>query len=94
MSLYKQRLNVNGSLSRYKARLVANGRGQQEGIEFDETFRPVVKPATIRTVMPFFVVTFQKRFICINQLAFEIHSTLIMFAFLRISIWCETGPRA
>ncbi|GKA32198.1 ribonuclease H-like domain-containing protein [Tanacetum coccineum] len=38
-------------LSRYKARLVANGRSQQQGINCDETFSPVVKPATICTVL-------------------------------------------
>ncbi|GJW19138.1 ribonuclease H-like domain-containing protein [Tanacetum coccineum] len=50
MWLYKHKYNADGSLNRYKARLVANGRSQQQGIYCDETFSPVVKPATIRTI--------------------------------------------
>nr|GEY50361.1 ribonuclease H-like domain-containing protein [Tanacetum cinerariifolium] len=38
-------------LSRYKARLVANGSTQIEGIDVDETFSPVIKPGTIQTVL-------------------------------------------
>ncbi|GJT02309.1 ribonuclease H-like domain-containing protein [Tanacetum coccineum] len=49
MCLFKYKFNADGSLSRYKARLVANRRSQQQGINYDETFSPVVKPATIRT---------------------------------------------
>ena len=44
-------LSLSLSLSHYKARLVANGRSQQQGIDCDETFSPVVKPATIRTIL-------------------------------------------
>ncbi|GKF64180.1 ribonuclease H-like domain-containing protein [Tanacetum coccineum] len=51
MWLFRHKYNADGSLSRYKARLVANGRSQQQGIDCDETFSPVVKPATIRTVL-------------------------------------------
>ncbi|GKD48930.1 ribonuclease H-like domain-containing protein [Tanacetum coccineum] len=51
MWFFKHKFNADGSLSRYKARLVANGRSQQQGIDCDETFSPVVKPATIRTVL-------------------------------------------
>ncbi|KAI3757628.1 hypothetical protein L6452_05170 [Arctium lappa] len=51
MWLFKRKFNADGSLSRYKARLVANGRSQQQGIDCDETFSPVVKPATIRTIL-------------------------------------------
>ncbi|GJX25508.1 ribonuclease H-like domain-containing protein [Tanacetum coccineum] len=43
--------NADGSLSRYKARLVANGRSQQQRIDCDETFSPVVKLATIHIVL-------------------------------------------
>ncbi|GJS96866.1 ribonuclease H-like domain-containing protein [Tanacetum coccineum] len=42
---------TSGTLSRYKARLVANGSSQQLGVDFDETFSPVIKPATIRAVL-------------------------------------------
>ncbi|GKD72804.1 ribonuclease H-like domain-containing protein [Tanacetum coccineum] len=51
MWLFKQKFHADGTLSRYKARLVANGSNQQHGVDFDETFSPVVKPATIRTVL-------------------------------------------
>ncbi|GJT97946.1 ribonuclease H-like domain-containing protein [Tanacetum coccineum] len=51
MWLLKHKFNADGSLSRYKARLVANGRSQQQGIDCDKTFSPVVKPAAIRTVL-------------------------------------------
>nr|GEV40746.1 ribonuclease H-like domain-containing protein [Tanacetum cinerariifolium] len=51
MWLFKHKFHADGTLSRYKARLVANGSNQQLGVDFDETFSPVVKPATIRMVL-------------------------------------------
>ncbi|GJZ74210.1 ribonuclease H-like domain-containing protein, partial [Tanacetum coccineum] len=49
--LFKHKFHADGTLSRYKARLVANGSSQQLGVDFDETFSPVVKAATIRMVL-------------------------------------------
>nr|GEV33944.1 ribonuclease H-like domain-containing protein [Tanacetum cinerariifolium]GEV34221.1 ribonuclease H-like domain-containing protein [Tanacetum cinerariifolium] len=51
MWLFKHKFHSDGSLNMYKAPLVANERNQQQCIDCDETFSPVVKPATIRTVL-------------------------------------------
>ncbi|GKC01431.1 ribonuclease H-like domain-containing protein [Tanacetum coccineum] len=51
MWLFKHKFHAGGSLSRYKARLVANRRSQHQGIDCDETLSSVVKPATIHTVL-------------------------------------------
>src|SRR5690606_6329892 len=51
MWLYRHKFDADGHLTRHKSRLIANGKSQQIGIDCDETFSPVVKPATIRTVL-------------------------------------------
>jgi len=49
--VFKHKYKADGSLERYKARWVLRGFTQRPGIDFSETFSPVVKPATVWTVL-------------------------------------------
>ncbi|GJV81330.1 retrovirus-related pol polyprotein from transposon TNT 1-94 [Tanacetum coccineum] len=46
-------IDENGVISRNKARLVAQGYNQQEGIDFDETYAPVARFESIRILLAY-----------------------------------------
>lgn len=49
--VYKVKTHSDGSLECYKARLVARGYTQEYGVDYEETFAPVAKMTSVRTVI-------------------------------------------
>src|SRR5688572_5737299 len=49
--VFKTKLKVDGTVDRYKARLVAKGCSQKPGIDYEETYGPVVRYTSIRFLM-------------------------------------------
>jgi hypothetical protein len=49
--IYKVKKDVDGSVEKYKARVVARGFSQIEGIDYGETFAPVARYSSIRSIL-------------------------------------------
>jgi hypothetical protein len=51
MWVYKAKTSASGAVSRYNARFVAKGCSQREGIDYTETFSPVIRLASLRVFL-------------------------------------------
>jgi hypothetical protein len=49
--IYKVKQAADGSVEKYKARFVAKGFSQVEGIDYEETFAPVARYSSIRSIL-------------------------------------------
>ena len=49
--VYRQKVVADGSICKYKSRLVAKGFSQVQGVDYSETFAPVEKMDSIRLIL-------------------------------------------
>jgi len=49
--VYRTKLNSDGYVNKYKARLVVKGYARMFGVDFSETFTPVARMDTIRMLL-------------------------------------------
>ena len=68
----KVKRDANGNINRYKARLVAQGYPQTQGIDYEEVFYPVTRYSSIRTLLAL-----------ANAYNLEVHKMDVKTAFLK-----------
>ena len=49
--VFKEKMGADGTTEHYKARLVAQGFSQKRGLDYDETFSPVVRTESVRSMI-------------------------------------------
>jgi hypothetical protein len=73
--IYKIKHAADGSIDKHKARFVARGFSQKEGVDYEETFTPVAQYTSIRTIISI-----------ATQMGWRIHQMDVKTAFLNGNI--------
>ena len=83
--VWKIKTGSDGTFEHCKARWVVRGDRQQPGIDFGDTFSPVVKPATIRTVLTIIASK--------NWLAHQLDvSNVFLHGNIQERVYCQQPP--
>ena len=69
--VFKRKTGADGTIERYKACLVAQGFSQRHGLDYDETFSPVIRFESVRSLV---AISIQK--------GFKLHQLDVTAAFL------------
>lgn len=83
--MFKAKYKAHATLDKLKARLVATGFNQEEGVDFSEVFSLVVKPATMRLILTLLTVKHWK----VHQLDVKI---LILNGVLTETVYVHQPP--
>jgi hypothetical protein len=73
--VFALKLRADGSIDRYKARLTAQGFAQREGVDYNETFAPVLHYTTLRIILAYVAAE-----------DYELHQLDVETAFLNASV--------
>ena len=72
---------MDGTIDRYKARLIAKDYTQQKGIDYEETFLPVVKFTSIRLIVAIMAI------MDLELYQMDIKTAFLMESSMKKSIW-------
>ncbi|XP_048605730.1 uncharacterized mitochondrial protein AtMg00820-like [Brassica napus] len=73
--VHRVKLNADGSFKKLRSRLVAKGNEQEEGVDYLETYSPVVRMASVRTILHMATVLNWE----IRQMDVKMHSYTVIY---------------